>query len=189
MQGLLALWFSHRFGLDLGELALLFFGSQVFSIGSLWIAAKIANHIGLINTMTWAHLPSALFLMAVPFAPWAWLAVVFMLLRALFAQTDVPARDSYIMAVVQMHERVAMASIHILGRSISGAVGPTLSTNVLQALNLSAPLIASGLLKTAYVVALYFMFRDVRTPEEMARRALQEREERGAGAPAPLDAH
>ncbi len=174
VQGLLALWFSERFGLDLEELALLFFASQVVSIGSLWIAAKIAGRIGLINTMTWANLPSALFLMAVPFAPWAWLAVVFMLLRALFSQTDVPARDSYIMAVVQAHERVAMASIHILGRSIAGAVGPTLSTSVLQTLSVSAPLIGSGLIKAAYVTSLYLLYRNVRTPEEMAERALRE---------------
>ena len=106
VQGLLAVWFKQQFGLELGELAVLFFATQVFAVGSLWVAAKIANRIGLINTMTWAHLPSGLFLIAVAFAPWAWLAVTFLLLRSLFAQTDVPARDSYIMAVVEPHERL-----------------------------------------------------------------------------------
>lgn len=166
VQGLLALWMSQRFGLDLSSLALLFFATQVMGVASLWIAAKLANRIGLINTMTWAHLPSALFLAAVPFAPWAWLAIAFLLIRALFGQTDVPARDSYIMAVVQPHERVAMASIHILGRSIAGTIGPTLSTAVLQAAAASAPLVGSGVLKTVYVVLLYLMFKDVRPPEE-----------------------
>ena len=169
VQGLLALWFKERFDLELGSLALIFFASQVVSIGSLWIAAKIANRIGLINTMTWAHLPSGLFLIVVPFAPWAWLAVSFLLLRALFAQTDVPARDSYIMAIVQPHERVAMASIHILGRSISGTLGPTLSIGVLQAIAVSAPLVGSGLIKTIYVLSLYQMCKDVKPPEERAR--------------------
>ena len=169
VQGLLAVWFKQQFGLDLGELAVLFFSTQVFAVGSLWVAAKIANRIGLINTMTWAHLPAALFLIAVAFAPWAWLAVTFLLLRSLFAQTDVPARDSYIMAVVEPHERVAMASIHMVGRSAAGTVGPTLSTAVLQAISFSAPLIGSGLVKTAYIVSLYLLFKDVHPPEERAR--------------------
>ena len=122
--------------------------------------------------MTWAHLPSGLFLIAVPFAPWAWLAVSFLLLRALFAQTDVPARDSYIMAIVQPHERVAMASIHILGRSISGTLGPTLSVGLLQAMAIGAPLVGSGLIKSIYVLSLYQMFKDVKPPEEKDRSSL-----------------
>ncbi len=178
VRGLLALWFSERFGLDLGSLAVLFFLSQVIGVGSIWAAGKVANRIGLVNTMTWAHFPSALLLLGVAFAPWAWLAVALLLFRSLFDQIDVPARDSYIMSVVQPHERVAMASIHILGRSISGTIGPTLSTGVLQALAVSAPLVGSGLLKTAYVVSLYLMFRNVRTPEEQAKReaALEDNE-------------
>ena len=46
VQGLLAVWFKQQFGLDLGELAVLFFSTQVFAVGSLWVAAKIANRIG-----------------------------------------------------------------------------------------------------------------------------------------------
>ena len=170
VQGLLALWFSNQYGFDLGELALLFFASRIVGIVSPWISAKLANRIGLINTMTWAHLPGALFLVAVAFSPWGWLAVAFYLARSLFDQLDVAARDSYIMAVVEDRERVAMGSIHILGRSITGAIGPTLSTGVLQAIGAAAPLIGSALVKTAYVVALYAMYRNVRTPEEIARR-------------------
>ena len=131
------------------------------------MAGKVANRIGLINTMTLAHLPSALLLIGVAFSPWAWLAVGLLLFRSLFDQIDVPARDSYIMSVVQPHERVAMASIHIVGRSISGTIGPTLSTGVLQAIAVSAPLVGSGLVKTAYVLSLYFMFRNVRPPQEV----------------------
>ena len=167
VRGLLALWFSERFGLDLASLGVLFFAAQIIGVASLWAAGKVANRIGLINTMTLAHLPSALLLIGVAFSPWAWLAVGLLLFRSLFDQIDVPARDSYIMSVVQPHERVAMASIHIVGRSISGTIGPTLSTGVLQAIAVSAPLVGSGLVKTAYVLSLYFMFRNVRPPQEV----------------------
>ena len=54
-------------------------------------------------------------------------------------------------------------------RSAAGTVGPTLSTVVLQAISFSAPLIGSGLVKTAYIVSLYLLFKDVHPPEERAR--------------------
>jgi len=152
----------------------LFFVAQVVGVASLWVAGKIANRIGLINTMSLAHMPSGLLLIAIAFSPWAWLAVGLLLFRSLFDQIDVPARDSYIMSVVQPHERVAMGSIHIVGRSISGTIGPTLSTGVLQAIALSAPLVGSGLVKITYVLSLYFMFRNVKAPQEM--RANERRE-------------
>ena len=174
VRGLLALWFSERFGLDLASLALLFFATQVVGIGTLWAAGKVANRIGLINTMTLAHLPGALLLLGVAFSPWVWLAVALFMLRAVFDQLDVPARDSYIMSVVEPHERVAMGSIHILGRSVSGTMGPTLSTGVLQAIAVSAPLVGSALVKTAYVLSLYFMFRNVKAPQEMRSEGQRE---------------
>lgn len=176
VRGLLALWFNERFGLDLASLGVLFFAAQVVGVASLWVAGKLANRIGLINTMTLAHLPSGLLLICIAFSPWPWLAVGLLLFRSLFDQIDVPARDSYIMSVVQPYERVAMGSIHIVGRSISGTIGPTVSTGVLQAIALSAPLVGSGLVKVTYVLSLYFMFRNVRAPQEMrsAGRAEQE---------------
>ncbi|MDE2838791.1 MAG: MFS transporter [Chloroflexota bacterium] len=167
VRGLLALWFSERFGLDLASLGVLFFVAQIVGVASLWVAGKLANRIGLINTMSLAHLPSGLLLICIAFTPWPWLAVGLLLFRSLFDQIDVPARDSYIMSVVQPYERVAMGSIHIVGRSISGTIGPTLSTGVLQAIALSAPLVGSGLVKITYVLSLYFMFRNVKAPQEI----------------------
>ena len=174
VRGLLVLWFKERFDLDLASLGVLFFIAQVVGVASLWVAGKLANRIGLINTMSLAHLPSGLLLLAVAFSPWAWLAVTFLLVRALFDQIDVPARDSYIMSVVQPHERVAMGSIHIVGRSISGTIGPTISTGVLATIALSAPLVGSALVKVTYVLSLYFMFRNVKAPQEM--RSAEQRE-------------
>ena len=79
------------------------------------------------------------------------------------------------MSVVQPYERVAMGSIHIVGRSISGTIGPALSTGVLQAIALSAPLVGSAVGEdVTYVFSLYFMFRNVKAPQEM--RSAERRE-------------
>ena len=77
IQGLMAYWFSTKFGLTLESLALVFALSHLLTASSLWIAAKISNRIGLLNTMVFTHIPSSLFLLAAAFAPSAILAIVF----------------------------------------------------------------------------------------------------------------
>jgi len=166
MQSLAAYWFYTRFGMELESLAFVFFFSHLLAAISLWLAAKLANRIGLINTMVFTHIPASLFLIAAAFAPAAWIAVLLWQLRAFLSMMDVPTRDSYTMSVVQPNERVAMAGIHIVGRSVSGTVGPSVSTALWQAISASVPLIASGVLKITYDLSLYFMFRNVKPPQE-----------------------
>ena len=166
LQSLVAYWFSTRFGLELGALALVFFFSQILSAVSLWLAARVAARIGLINTMVFTHIPASLFLIAAAFAPTATLAVLFWQLRSFLGQMDVPTRTSYTMAVVGPEERVAMAGIHMVGRSIAGIGGPSVATALWQAVSAGAPLIACAVLKIAYDISLYFMFRNVKPPEE-----------------------
>ncbi len=166
MESLAAYWFYTRFGLQLEELALVFFVSRILAAISLWVAAKLANRIGLINTMVFTHIPASIFLIFAAFAPMAWIAIVFWQLRAFFSMMDVPTRDSYTMSIVQPHERVAMASIHIVGRSIAGTIGPLIGTAVWQFISAAAPLIGSGVLKITYDLSLYFMFRNVKPPQE-----------------------
>ena len=167
VRGLLALWFNERFGLDLASLGVLFFTAQVVGVGSLWMAGKVANRIGLINTMTLAHLPSALLLMGVAFAPWAWLAVGLLLFRSLFDQIDVPARG------LLHHVRGAAVraggdgkhphrwTLHLRHHRADALDGRPAGDSR------QCPLVGSGLVKTAYVLSLYFMFRNVKAPQEM----------------------
>jgi hypothetical protein len=169
IQSLVAYWFSTKFGIQLGGLAFVFFLSHILAAISLWLAAKTANKIGLLNTMVFTHIPSSIFLIAAAFAPTAWAAVLFWQLRSFLGQMDVPTRDSYTMAVVGPNERVAMATIHIVGRSMSGTAGPSVATALWNALSASAPLITCGILKIAYDLSLYVMFRNVRPPEEEKR--------------------
>jgi predicted MFS family arabinose efflux permease len=132
----------------------------------MWVAAKIANRIGLLNTMVFTHIPANLFLIGAAFSPWGWLAIAFWQGRAFFSQMDVPTRDSYIMAIVRPEERVAMASMQQLGRSAANTVGPSVATFMWTALSASAPLVASGIIKIAYDLSLWAIFRNVKPPEE-----------------------
>jgi len=169
MQSMAAYWFNTRFGLDLASIAPVFALAQVLSAVSLWVAAKLADRIGLINTMVFTHIPASLFLIAAAFSPVSWMAILFWQLRAFLSMMDVPTRDSYTMSVVQPSERVAMAGIHIVGRSVAGTVGPSVGTALWQAISASAPLVGNAVLKISYDLALYFMFRNVKPPQEAGR--------------------
>ena len=169
MQSLVAYWFYTKFGLTVESLALVFSLSHLLTASSLWISAKIANRIGLLNTMVFTHIPSSFFLLAAAFAPTATLAIVFWQCRAFLSQMDVPTRDSYNMAVINAEERVAMASINMVTRSAAGAMGPSVTTAIWNITAAWTPLVGSALLKIGYDLSLYFMFRNVRPPEEEER--------------------
>jgi MFS family permease len=166
VQSLLALWLFKRFGLTLAEAGSFFFWSGVLTAFSYLAAARIARRIGLINTMVFTHFPSNLLLIAVPFAPSLWLALLLLLLRAALSSMDVPARTSYVMAVVTPPERAAAASVTSVPRSLAAAAAPSLAGYLLLLSPFGWPLVAAGALKAIYDVLLLAMFRRHRPPEE-----------------------
>ena len=169
-QSLVALWFYSKFGIELSSIALIFGGSHLITATSLWLAARLANRFGLINTIVFSHIPAVLLLMAIPFSPSAGLAAAFWLIRGFFSQMDVPARQSYTMAIVGPNERLAMAGIDHLGRNMVGVASPSVAMLLWSGLWAGLPFIGCGLLKSIYLVGLYFTFRNVRTIEEQSGR-------------------
>jgi MFS family permease len=166
VQSLLALWLFKRFGLTLAEAGSFFFWSGLLAAFSYLAAARIARRIGLINTMVFTHLPSNLLLIAVPFAPSLWLALLLLLLRAALSSMDVPARTSYVMAVVTPPERAAAASVTSVPRSLAAAVAPLIAGYLLLLSPFGWSLVAAGALKAIYDLLLLAMFRHRRPPEE-----------------------
>ena len=161
IQGLVAYWFKANFGLQVDSLAFIFFFSQILSATSLWASAKLSNRIGRINTMVFTHVPANLFLLGMAFAPNVWVAIIFWQLRSLLGMMDVPPRDSYTMSIVNEEERVAMAGMHIVGRNLSGTLGPSVGTALWQGVSAGAPLVACCAIRMIYDATLYIMFRNV----------------------------
>jgi MFS family permease len=167
IQSIVSLWFFTKFGVDLAAISVIFSVAGVLTAFSFFAAAKIADRIGLINTMVFTHIPSNVFLILVGFAPSLPLAIAFYLARMTLSQMDVPTRQSYIVAVVGEDERTPAAGITNISRNISQAVSPSLTGYILQILpTLSAPFILGGALKIAYDIALYVNFRKIKPAEE-----------------------
>jgi MFS family permease len=166
-SSLVSYWFFDRFGLGMDTIALIFSGSSLLAAISFMLAARIAERIGLINTMVYSHLPSNLMTMSIPFMPNLATSSAVYMGRSLLSQMDVPTRQSYVMAIVEPEERSRVAGLINLPRSLTSAIGPTISGFVMQFLGPSLPFLLAGGVKAFYDIALYFNFKDIKPPEEL----------------------
>jgi len=170
VQSLLALWLFQKFQFSIAAAGTIFFWTGVLSAFSYLVAVRIANRIGLVNTMVFTHLPANVLLLAIPFvADPAWV-IVLLLVRAALSQMDVPTRSSYVMAVVSPGERAAAASITSVPRSLASAMSPLFAGYLLGVSSFGWPLVIAGGLKIVYDLLLLATFRKVRPPEEEAIR-------------------
>ena len=167
VQSMIAYWFHVKFGVDSGALGSIFFFANVLAGISALLAVKIAEKIGLINTMVFTHIPSNILLMLVPLMPSLPLAIGLLLLRFSISQMDVPTRQSYTMAVVAPDERSAAAGVTAIARSVGAALSPAL-TGIFFSIPVlfSAPFFLAGGLKIVYDLLLFREFRSVKPPEE-----------------------
>ncbi|MCX7897688.1 MAG: MFS transporter [Rhodocyclaceae bacterium] len=161
VNALLAFWLFMRFGLSLSAAGAFFFWSGLLSAFSQLAAAKVAERIGLVNTMVFTHLPANVALILAAAAPTLEWALGFLLFRALLSQMDVPTRSAYVMAVVTPPERAAAASFTSVPRSLAAAASPALSGALMAAGWLTLPLILCGALKIAYDLSLWRSFRAI----------------------------
>lgn len=167
VQSLFALWLFHRFGLSLAVAGGFFFWTGSLSAVSQLAAPVLAKRIGLINTMVFTHIPASLCVIAVAFAPSAGVAFTLLVVRALLSNMDVPARTSYVMAIVTPAERVAAAGVTNVPRSLASAFSPALAGLLFSLSPFAWPLVIGGSLKALYDVLLLWRFQKVRPPEEL----------------------
>ena len=117
-DALISYWLFRRFGVPEQSLGLLFAVIHVLNATSHLAAAWLARRIGLLNTMVFTHIPSSLFLMAVPFAPSFPVAAILLLCRESLVEMDVPTRQSYTAAVVRPEERTFAAAATNVARNV-----------------------------------------------------------------------
>jgi len=158
INSLMTLWLLQRFNLSLAMAGSFFFWTGLLGAISQLAAPAVAARIGLVNTMVFTHIPANICLILAALAPRVELAVALLLVRALLSQMDVPARGALVMSVVTPGERAAAASFTAVPRSLAAALSPTLGAALFAAGFLATPLIACGVLKIAYDLALWRSF-------------------------------
>lgn len=166
ITAMIVLWLQRRFGLSLAVSGAVFFWAGLLAAFSQLVSVRLARRIGLVRTMVFTHLPANGLLVLAAFMPNAPLAVACLLGRSALSQMDVPARTSYVMAVVTPAERAAAASITAVPRSLASALPPAAAGWMLEHSDFGWPLVIGGVLKAIYDLLLLQQFRHVRPPEE-----------------------
>lgn len=171
-SALISYWFFERFGTGEEFLGPLFFLARSLNVvsylGSFWLSKRI----GLVNTMVFTHIPASFLMITASFMPNFWIAALLFLARESLSSMDIPARQSYIMAVVRPKERTFTAGVTNVTRNLGTALGPSFAGASMQAVNLAFPLLFGSGLKIIYDLLLFQSFRHLKPPEEKGRGPL-----------------
>jgi predicted MFS family arabinose efflux permease len=164
VHAFLAYWLARRFDASPELLGTIFFAVGILQALSFQASVRLARRIGLLRTMVFTHLPSNLLLAAVALAPSLEVAIALLLARFALSQMDVPARQAYVVAVVDPSERTAAAAYTNAARYAVRPVAPLVAGALLGS-TLGAPFVIAGTLKSVYDLGLYALFRRVPVPE------------------------
>ncbi|HEX2261181.1 MAG TPA: MFS transporter, partial [Candidatus Binatia bacterium] len=167
---LISYWFFRRFGVELKSLGFMFFLSYFFAALSFLAAPVLARHLGVVRTMAFSHGIASLIYLFLPLAPTFSIAAAMTVLRSFLAYMDNPLRSSFIMGVVRPEDRGSAAGITTLSRHVPVAVSPTLSAYLMQAFSLNVPIFIGGFLQLLHDCVFYYLFRNVKPPEEEVAR-------------------
>ena len=159
LDSIIALWFHTKFNTPLSILAPIFFVAGLLEVASFYVSGKLAQKIGLLRTMVFTHVPSSLFLIFIPFMPTFPLAAALYLLRQGLSEMDIPARQAYVVSVVNPEERTQAASITNVAKIVSSSISPPIATKIL--LSSFSPFILAGILKIIYDLTLYYNFKHI----------------------------
>ena len=167
---LISYWFFRRFGVELKSLGFMFFLSYFFAALSFLAAPVLARHMGVVKTMAFSHGLASIIYLFLPLAPSFSIAAAMTVVRSFLAYMDNPLRSSFIMGIVRPEDRGAAAGITTLSRHVPVAVSPTISAYLMQSFSLNVPIFIGGFLQLFHDCVFYFLFRDVRPPEEKVIR-------------------
>lgn len=177
-QSWITYFFTRKFSLPEGQLGTLFFVTNILAAGSNLVAASLAKRIGLIKTMVFTHLPSAILLALIPVPSNVILAMVFLALRASIQNMDQAPRQAFLSAVVLPNERTAVMGVLNVIKTLSQSGGPV-ATGWLASLNkFWIAFVVAGSLKAGYDLTMLKMFVGYKTQEDRAaqRREFQDEE-------------
>ncbi len=165
IQAFVAYWLAARFGAPAGVIGAVFFASGLLQAVSFLVAARLGERFGLLGTMVFTHLPSNVLLAAMAFAPGFGWAAGLWLARTSLSQMDVPARQAYVMALVDPEEQTGAAAWTNTARYLTRPLGPVLA-GAAQSVALGLPFLLAGVIKSGYDLALWRWFRHVPVPGE-----------------------
>lgn len=158
----LTYFFTTVHSLPSQALGVLFLVTNLLATVSNLLALPVARRLGPLKTMTFTHLPSAIFLGLVPLPPattsGTWTAMAFLSLRACTQSMDQAPRQAFLGAAVLPAERTAVLGVVNIVKTLAQAGGIG-STGVLAGAKLWVVMFTgAGVLKASYDLLMLWMF-------------------------------
>lgn len=163
-------FFNRKFALAEGKLGTLFFVTNLISSASNLVASSIAKRIGLIRTMVFTHLPSAVCLALIPLPSSVGLAMTFLIMRSSTQSMDQAPRQAFLAAAVLPAERTAVMGVVNVVKTLSQSVGPVVTGWLAGLGKFWIAFLVAGAMKASYDLGMLRMFLGYQTQEERAEQ-------------------
>ncbi len=162
---LLTYWFYRRYGVGPAELGVLY---TIINLASalpyLW-SSNLASRWGAVKTVTYTRAVGLLVMLAMAICPTFVLAGIAYTLRMIFNSLGMPARQSFVMGVSDDRYRSRVSAFSSLPSQMTSMVSPVVAGALMDAV-LDIPIFGATLFMSMNLVAYYWLFHDVRPPEE-----------------------
>ena len=157
-NSLIAFFMERKFNMPQGKLGtILATASFMSSIGNI-MASSIAKRIGLVKTMVFTHLPSAIFLALFPLPTSLVITIILLVARASLSSMDQAPRSAFLSAVVLPEERTAVMGIVNTVKTMSQSSGPLITGTLAGGGRFWVAFVVAGALKASYDVGMLTMF-------------------------------
>ncbi|EME86849.1 uncharacterized protein MYCFIDRAFT_109490, partial [Pseudocercospora fijiensis CIRAD86] len=155
---MIAYYVSRKFGIEEGTLGTIMASAQFVSSMGNMLASSVAKRIGLIRTMVFTHLPSAIFLALLPVPSSLFMTIVLLVARSSLASMDQAPRSAFLSAVVLPEERTAVMGVVNTVKTTSQSSGPLITGILAQGGRFWISFVVAGGLKASYDLAMLSMF-------------------------------
>ncbi len=153
-------YFSEHYQMSDSALGILFSaGALVTGVACIIGPRLVGNLGGKIRTVVLGQAVSLLFLLAIGFSPWPWLAVIGFLVRGALMNMVAPLFDAFALEQTHETEHGAVNSIRNLAWNVGWAVGPYLSGLVQQRWGFSPLFINTAVMYTIGISLTWIFFR------------------------------
>ena len=137
---------------------------DILSIGSFLAAAStifagpLANHLGLVNTMVFTHVPSSAAVLFFPLPQGLAMTIVLFMTRTGLNNMDQAPRSAFIAAAVKPTERTAVLGITSTLRTLASVIGPSLTGGLAESNRFWLAYVLAGSFRLAYDFGLWALF-------------------------------
>ena len=161
-----AYYFTQRFSPSPSTLGIIGSTASIIAAISNLFAASLAKRIGLVQTMVFTHLPSAIFLALIPASPNLEIATIFMWLRSSTSTMDAAPRQAFLSMAVLSAERTAVMGIVNVVKTTAQSIGPSVTGGLAGSGRFWIAFVAAGMLKAGYDLGMLGLFVNFKAPEE-----------------------